>query len=46
MANTRNIHLNLFFAEIQKTVDQRVITGQNPGSAKSVGEAILQELKK
>ena len=28
------------------TVDQRVITGQNPQSAKSVGEAILKELKK
>lgn len=27
-------------------VDQRVITGQNPQSAKSVGEAILKELKK
>lgn len=26
--------------------DQRVITGQNPQSAKSVGEAILSELKK
>ena len=26
--------------------DQRVITGQNPQSAKSVGEAILKELKK
>jgi putative intracellular protease/amidase len=28
------------------TVDQRVITGQNPQSAKGVGEAILGELKK
>lgn len=28
------------------TVDQRVITGQNPQSAKGVGEAILAELKK
>ncbi len=27
-------------------VDQRVITGQNPQSAKSVGEAILKELNK
>lgn len=27
------------------TIDQRVITGQNPQSAKGVGEAILQELK-
>ena len=27
------------------TVDQRVITGQNPQSAKGVGEAILAELK-
>lgn len=27
------------------TVDQRVITGQNPQSAKGVGEAILKELK-
>jgi putative intracellular protease/amidase len=27
------------------TVDQRVITGQNPQSAKSVGEALLKELK-
>ena len=26
--------------------DQRVITGQNPQSAKSVGEATLAELKK
>jgi putative intracellular protease/amidase len=26
--------------------DQRVITGQNPQSAKSVGEAILKELNK
>ena len=28
------------------TVDQRVITGQNPQSAKGVGEAVLAELKK
>ncbi|MDO5607918.1 MAG: type 1 glutamine amidotransferase domain-containing protein [Capnocytophaga sp.] len=28
------------------TIDQRVITGQNPQSAKGVGEAILEELKK
>lgn len=28
------------------TVDQRVITGQNPQSAKGVGEAMLRELKK
>lgn len=28
------------------TVDQRVVTGQNPQSAKGVGEAILTELKK
>ncbi len=28
------------------TTDQRVITGQNPQSAKSVGEAVLTELKK
>ncbi|NJM52279.1 MAG: type 1 glutamine amidotransferase domain-containing protein [Blastocatellia bacterium] len=28
------------------TSDQRIITGQNPASAKSVGEAILEELKK
>ncbi|WP_255497878.1 type 1 glutamine amidotransferase domain-containing protein [Flavobacterium sp. I3-2] len=28
------------------TVDQRVVTGQNPQSAKGVGEAILEELKK
>lgn len=28
------------------TVDQRVITGQNPQSAKGVGEAILKELQK
>ncbi|MGN6415866.1 MAG: type 1 glutamine amidotransferase domain-containing protein [Pseudobacter sp.] len=27
------------------TVDQRVVTGQNPQSAKGVGEAILKELK-
>lgn len=27
------------------TVDQRVVTGQNPQSAKGVGEAILTELK-
>jgi putative intracellular protease/amidase len=27
-------------------VDQRIITGQNPASAKGVGEAILRELKK
>ena len=26
--------------------DQRVVTGQNPQSAKSVGEAVLAELKK
>ncbi len=28
------------------TVDQRLVTGQNPQSAKGVGEAILSELKK
>ncbi len=28
------------------TVDQRVVTGQNPQSAKGVGEAILAEMKK
>lgn len=28
------------------TVDQRVITGQNPASAKGVGEALLKELMK
>lgn len=28
------------------TVDQRLITGQNPASAKGVGEAMLAELKK
>ncbi|MFM9839016.1 MAG: type 1 glutamine amidotransferase domain-containing protein [Cyclobacteriaceae bacterium] len=28
------------------TVDQRVITGQNPASAKGVGEALLKELSK
>lgn len=28
------------------TIDQRVITGQNPQSAKGVGEAVLAELKK
>lgn len=28
------------------TADQRVVTGQNPQSAKGVGEAILKELKK
>ena len=28
------------------TVDQRLVTGQNPQSAKGVGEAILTELKK
>jgi putative intracellular protease/amidase len=28
------------------TVDQRVVTGQNPQSAKAVGEAVLAELKK
>lgn len=28
------------------TIDQRVVTGQNPQSAKGVGEAILAELKK
>ncbi len=28
------------------TVDQRVVTGQNPQSAKAVGEAMLEELKK
>lgn len=28
------------------TVDQRVVTGQNPQSAKGVGEAVLSELKK
>lgn len=28
------------------TVDQRLVTGQNPQSAKAVGEAILEEIKK
>jgi putative intracellular protease/amidase len=28
------------------TIDQRLVTGQNPQSAKGVGEAILSELKK
>lgn len=28
------------------TVDQRVVTGQNPQSAKGVGEAVLEELKR
>jgi putative intracellular protease/amidase len=28
------------------TIDQRVVTGQNPASAKGVGEAVLKELKK
>ncbi|HFK5596503.1 type 1 glutamine amidotransferase family protein [Elizabethkingia anophelis] len=28
------------------TVDQRVITGQNPQSAKLVGEAMLKEIRK
>ncbi|PZR22409.1 MAG: type 1 glutamine amidotransferase domain-containing protein [Flavobacterium psychrophilum] len=28
------------------TIDQRVVTGQNPQSAKGVGEALLAELKK
>lgn len=28
------------------TVDERLITGQNPPSAKGVGEAILTELKR
>jgi putative intracellular protease/amidase len=28
------------------TIDQRVVTGQNPASAKSVGEATLAELKR
>lgn len=28
------------------TTDQRVVTGQNPQSAKGVGEAILEEIKK
>ncbi len=28
------------------TVDQRVVTGQNPQSAKSLGEAVLKELQK
>ena len=28
------------------TVDQRVVTGQNPQSAHGVGEAVLEELKK
>ena len=28
------------------SVDSRLITGQNPQSAKSVGEAIVKELKK
>jgi putative intracellular protease/amidase len=27
------------------TVDQRVVTGQNPASAKGVGEAMLTELQ-
>jgi putative intracellular protease/amidase len=27
------------------TIDQRVVTGQNPASAKSVGEALLKELE-
>jgi putative intracellular protease/amidase len=28
------------------TVDQRVVTGQNPASAQGVGEATLEELEK
>lgn len=32
--------------QLHVTVDQRVITGQNPQSAKGVGEAVLAELKK
>ncbi|MNW02416.1 hypothetical protein D3C71_1981940 [compost metagenome] len=28
------------------TVDQRLVTGQNPQSAKGVGQAVLVELKK
>lgn len=28
------------------TVDERVVTGQNPQSAHAVGEAVLEELKK
>lgn len=32
--------------EAHVTTDQRVITGQNPQSAKGVGEAILKEIKK
>lgn len=30
--------------ESHVTIDQRVVTGQNPQSAKGVGEAILKEL--
>jgi putative intracellular protease/amidase len=32
--------------QVHVTVDNRVVTGQNPQSAKGVGEAILTELKK
>ncbi len=32
--------------EVHVAVDQRVITGQNPQSAKAVGEAIVKELNK
>jgi putative intracellular protease/amidase len=32
--------------QVHAVSDQRVITGQNPQSAKSVGEEILKELKK
>jgi putative intracellular protease/amidase len=28
------------------TVDQRLVTGQNPASAKSVGQALLHEIEK
>lgn len=32
--------------QVHVTVDQRVVTGQNPASAHGVGEAVLAELKK
>ena len=32
--------------QVHVTVDQRVVTGQNPASAQGVGEAVLAELKK
>ncbi|HSC52038.1 MAG TPA: type 1 glutamine amidotransferase domain-containing protein [Phnomibacter sp.] len=32
--------------QLHVTTDQRVVTGQNPQSAKAVGEAILNQLKK